>query len=212
VRYWADGVEGTGFTADISDTGMLIETPKPLDLGQRLHLEVSLNEGSYFAECVIVRRKTYPRHARALFKPAIGVRFLGLCEVADVASAPDDEASDRAASAETLDESACSEASTDPVQVEVPDGPMQVDLRDLADLKAVYESDIKHGGLLVRTREAPEIDSEIVVPVLLPDPHGTIRCHGTVVKLNENPPSVAIRISEIKFVRDRLQEIISAHS
>ena len=105
-----------------------------------------------------------------------------------------------------------SETSTDPVQVEVPDGPMQVDLRDLADLEAVYESDIKHGGLLVRTREAPAIDSEIMVPVLLPDPHGTIRCHGTVVKVNENPPSVAIRLSEIKFVRDRLQEIISAHS
>ncbi len=194
MRYWADGVEGTGFTADISDTGMLIETPKPLELGQRLHLEVSLGEGSYFAECVIVRRKTYPRHARSLFKPAIGVRFLELSEVADLASAPDGE------------------ASTDPVQVEVPDGPMQVDLRDLADLKAVYESDIKHGGLLVRTREAPEIDSEIMVPVLLPDPHGTIRCHGTVIKVNESPPSVAIRISEIKFVRDRLQEIISAHS
>ena len=194
MRYWSDGVEGTGFTADISDTGMLIETPKPLELGQRLHLEVSLGEGSYFAECVIVRRKTYPRHARSLFKPAIGVRFLELSEVADLASAPDGE------------------ASTDPVQVEVPDGPMQVDLRDLADLKAVYESDIKHGGLLVRTREAPEIDSEIMVPVLLPDPHGTIRCHGTVIKVNESPPSVAIRISEIKFVRDRLQEIISAHS
>ena len=194
MRFWSDAVEGTGFTSDISDTGLLIETPKPLELGQRLHLEISLNEGSYFAECVIVRRKTYPRHARSLFKPAIGVRFLGLSEVANVASAPD------------------SETSTDPVQVEVPDGPMQVDLRDLADLEAVYESDIKHGGLLVRTREAPEIDSEIMVPVLLPDPHGTIRCHGTVVKVNENPPSVAIRLSEIKFVRDRLQEIISAHS
>jgi Tfp pilus assembly protein PilZ len=203
VRYWSDGIEGTGFTADISDTGMLIETPKPLDLGQHLHLEVSLNEGSYFAECVIVRRKTYPRHARSLFKPAIGVRFLGLCEVVDVASAPDDDASDQAASAEV---------STDPVQVEVPDGPMQVDLRDLEDLKAVYESDIKHGGLLVRTREAPEVDSEIVVPILLPDPHGTIRCHGTVVKVSENPPSVALRLSEIKFVRDRVQEILSAHS
>jgi hypothetical protein len=134
VRFWSDEIEGTGFTADISDTGLLIETPKPLELGQRLHLEVSLNEGSYFAECVIVRRKTYPRHARALFKPAIGVRFLGLSEVAGVASAPDDEVPERAASVETAEASARVEGSTDPVPVEVPRGPMQVDLRELADL------------------------------------------------------------------------------
>ena len=212
MRFWSDAVEGTGFTADISDTGLLIETPKPLELGQRLHLELSLGEGSYFAECVIVRRKTYPRHARSLFKPAIGVRFLGLSEVADVASAPNDEVPDRAAGAETLDESARVEASTEPVQVDVPDGPMQVDLRDLADLEVVYERDIRHGGLLVPTREAPAIDSEVVVSILLPDPHGTIRCHGTVVKLKEDPPSVAIRLSEIKPVRDRLLEILSTHS
>jgi Tfp pilus assembly protein PilZ len=212
VRFWSDEIEGTGFTADISDTGLLIETPKPLELGQRLHLEVSLNEGSYFAECVIVRRKTYPRHARALFKPAIGVRFLGLSEVAGVASAPDDEVPERAASVETAEASARVEGSTDPVPVEVPRGPMQVDLRELADLEAVYKRDIKHGGLLVQTREAPEIDSEVVVPVRLPDPHGTIRCHGTVVKVNENPPSVAVRLSEVKFVRDRVREILSARS
>jgi Tfp pilus assembly protein PilZ len=148
-----------------------------------------------------VRRKSYPRYARSLFKPAVGVRFLRLCEVVDVAASSLAEAPVEAPVEAAVEAPA-----------EVPDGPMQVDLRDPAVLEAIYEQDIKHGGLLIRTREAPEIDSEVVIPVLLPDPHGTIHCHGTVVKRNENPPSVAIRLTEIKPVRDRLMEIIADYS
>jgi Tfp pilus assembly protein PilZ len=182
VRLWSDDAEGTGFTVDVSNTGLLIETPKTFDVGERLHLEICIGESSYFSECVVVRKKSYPPHARALFKPAIGVRLVGLIEALR----------DSAEAAE-----------------EVPDGPMQVDLSDPEELKAAFERDIKHGGLLVRTRESPEIDSEVVVPLRLPEPHGSIHCRGTVVKVNEDPPSVAIRLSEVKPVRDRLMEIIA---
>ncbi len=76
-------------------------------------------------------------------------------------------------------------------------------------LKEVYEQDIKFGGLLVRTKELPEIESELIVPILLPEPHGTIQCRGSVVKILSDPPRVALRLADTDQVRGRLMEIIS---
>ena len=58
------------------------------------------------------------------------------------------------------------------------------------------------------TPEEPELDSEVVVPLILPPPHGQIECRGTVVKLNQDPPGVALRIAEVDQVRGRLIAII----
>ena len=83
-----------------------------------------------------------------------------------------------------------------------------MDLSEPAKLAQVYERDIRYGGLLVHTEERPELDSEVVVPVVLPAPHGQIECRGIVVKLTDDPPTVALRLSEVDQVRGRLIEII----
>lgn len=181
VRFWNDKIEGRGFTTNVSDKGMLIETSKTLPVGERVHLEVLLPESSFFAEGVVVRRKTYPAHARALFKPCVAVQLVGLREVIrSIAGGPTPAAEAR----------------------------MRVDLSDPAELERVYSRDIKYGGLLVHTAERPQLDSEISVPVLLPEPHGEITCRGTVVKLSEDPPSVALRLADVDQVRGRLVAVL----
>ncbi len=189
VRWWADDIEGNGFSVDVSASGLLIETGRPFEIGTRLHLEIMLGLAvPYFAECVVARKRTYPPHVRPLFKPAIGVRFVGINEaVKDLVSSAGEKAVGTAE------------------QVHVP---LQADMRDLDHLKAVYDKDIKHGGLMVETTELPEVHSVIEVPVLLPEPHGTIQVRGTVVKLFEDPAGIALRLEDVDLVRARIVEIL----
>ncbi len=182
VRFWNDEFEGSGFTTNVSNKGMLIETSKTLERGQRLHLEIRLPESSYMAEGVVVRRKTYPRHARSMFKPSVAVRFVGLREVIRSISGVGPASAN--------------------------DAGLKVDLSDPVRLEKVYERDIKFGGLLVPTNELLELHSEVSVRLLLPEPHSPIDCRGNVVKLTEDPPSAAIRLTEADQVRGRLIEII----
>ncbi len=181
VRFWNDRMEGRGFTTNVSNKGMLIETSKTLQRGERFHLEIRLPEASFFAEGVIVRRKAYPPHARSMYKPCVAVRFVGLREVIRSITAG---------------------------QPAPDEGLLKVDLSEPAKLAQVYERDIRYGGLLVHAEERPELDSEVVVRVVLPAPHGQIECRGIVVKLTDDPPMVALRLTEVDQVRGRMIEII----
>ena len=88
--------------------------------------------------------------------------------------------------------------------------PLQADLRDYDHLEAVYQKDIRHGGLMVETTELPDLQEEIVVPILLPEPHGQIDCRATVLKLFDDPPGIALRLEEVELVRVRLAEILGS--
>jgi hypothetical protein len=218
VRFWWDDWEGAGFTQDVSESGMLIETPKDLEIGTRIHVEVTGDNLAFFANCVVVRKKRYPREARSLFKPALGVRFEKLTEaLAHARAAESEQPAERrekpAAAGVATGKARPPAKQTVSVKDEVPvyettHLPMEVDLRDPARLAVVYEEDVKHGGLRVRTSETPGIDSEVMVPVLLPDPHGRIECTGTVVKIMDELPGFALRLDDIDAVRARLIEII----
>ena len=81
VKFWRGDVEGTGFTTDISNTGLMVETTASADIGSRFHIELQLPEGTpYFAEGVVARKKVYPRHAASMFKSGLGFRFVALGE------------------------------------------------------------------------------------------------------------------------------------
>jgi Tfp pilus assembly protein PilZ len=189
VRWWARDIEGRGFTVDVSNSGLLIETGRPIEIGTRLHLEVGLTDDlPYFTECVVARKRTYPPQARALFKPAVGVRFVTMNEAVREITERDGE-----------------EGLGTQEQVHVP---LMVDLRDFDHLEAVYERDIKHGGLMVETTELPELNSEIELPIWLPEPHAMIQCRGEVVKLFDDPPGLALRLEDLDLVRARVKEIL----
>jgi hypothetical protein len=204
IRFWWADFEGTGFTSDISDTGLLIETNKPIEIGSRLNIEVTHGEDSFFGTVVIVRQKTYPRQARSMFKPALGARFLKITEVMGVSA--EQELKDEPGAEEVAEQQ---EVQEEPAPPPVPeDIPLLVDLREHETLAEIYERDVKHGGLRVITTEIAELQSDIEVPVLLPEPHGQIICTGLVVKLFEDPPGFSVHLDDVDAVRARLIEIM----
>ena len=192
VKFWRGDVEGTGFTVDVSNTGLMVQTTAPADIGARFHIELQLPGGrSYFTEGVVARKKVYPRHAASIFKPWLGFRFVGL-----------GEAIRAVLEGESEDDS--------PATCETPrtDSGFLVDLRDPDELKRVYERDIKHGGVQIRVSERPPIDEEVRLTFQLPDPNGSIECPALVVSHVQEPPGVGLRLHELDAVRTRLLGII----
>ncbi len=192
VKFWRGDIEGTGFTSDISNTGLMVETTTSVDIGTRLHIELQLPEGTpYFTEGVVVRKKVYPRHAASMFKSALGFRFVSLGEAirALLEEKPEDDS---------------------PRTCETPrtDAGFLVDLRDPGELKRIYERDIKHGGVQILVSERPPIDEEVHVTFLLPEQNGSIECQALVVTHVQEPPGVGLRLQEVDAVRTRLLELI----
>lgn len=205
VRFWWGEFEGTGFTRDVSSTGMLIETNKQLEIGSRLHVEMSLQDESFFCEVVVARLKKYPRAARAMFHQGFGVRLVGLNETVKEIQRESESTDTQMTQDTRVLTLALPKLPVGDTRQHIP---MEVDLSTPEELEEVYNRDIKHGGLMVRTTELPEIYSEVTVPVHLPPPNGTIECHGQVVKVFEDPEGIAVRLSEVDAVRARLIEII----
>ena len=181
VRIWADELQGRGFTRDVSSSGLLIETTQILDLGTWLQVEIELARTDhvyYVSTCVVVRKEARHPQVRPVFTPKMGVRFLSPGEA--MYDLGHDETAPR----------------------------LGVDLRDPQALRDTYERDIKRGGLRVPCREVYEVGAEVVVPMLLPEPYGTIDCRCTVVRQYEDPPAIAVLLTEVDAVRARLLEII----
>lgn len=180
VRFWNDELEGSGFTCDISRGGMYVETDVKLEKGTRLHFELKLETGSFFAEGVVARKISVPRSVRPVMKAGVGVRFMDLTE-------------------------AIRKVSSDP---EPYDG-LELDLTDLAELVTVYVRDIKRGGLFVPAEKPPEVQSIVTIRLLLPEPHGSIEVRGEVIHVMERPSGVGISLLEVDQVRGKLGAIIT---
>ncbi len=66
-----------GFTADVSATGMFIQTSAIPKVGTRLHIEVTYDgEHKLFFEGVVARQKVVAAELRHVLKGGFGVRFL----------------------------------------------------------------------------------------------------------------------------------------
>jgi len=193
VRYWGEGFEGTGHTKNVSLSGMLLEVSRFLDPGTRVHLEMMLEDGPFVCEAEVERVKRVPAQLRTMVKQSMGLRFLPPeVAISKLIDAGSDESEEDTPVPQKL--------------VSILDGPLELNLREYADLQEAYDRDIKHGGLRVFTSEKFGLDEDISVPVHLPDRHGTIDCLGTVVKLFED--GFALRLAEVDPVRERISEIL----
>ena len=180
VKFWNDEFEASGFTADISNRGMFIETSKKLDLDTRVHLELKLKTGPFYAEAVVARVLKTPTTAQPVVKAGLGLRLMDLIE-----------------------------AIRQVAEEEEPDQGLEVDLSDLAKLATVYVRDIKRGGLFVPAEKPLERDTTVTVRLLLPAPHEPIEVRGVVIHVMDNPPGVGINLLEVDQIRGRLVSIIT---
>jgi len=183
MRYWNQDLDGLGYTVDMSQTGLLIETHKKVPVGTRLHLEIFLPEGSFFCECVISRILQSTSAVAPVLKSGMGVRFVNFGEVLRAMA-------DFQSDAELKN--------------------LVIDLRDPEKFKKTFEQDIKRGGLFIATDWPPKVQSEVTIHLKLPTPHEDFLVHGNVVQVLESPPGAGIQLLNTEQVKEQLQTIMQA--
>ncbi len=188
-------MQGTGFTADVSKTGAMLETTIGAEIGDRIHIELELPDGTpFFAEGLVVRKKVYPPQARSLFKSGLGIKFVTLAQAIRA----------------VIDAGPTTAPELPSEESEPGDGELRIDLQDPAELSRIYDRDIKHGAVQIPTSQQPPVDEEVSVVFLLPKPNGTLECRGQVVAHVDQPPGVGVRLQDVDQLRTRLLEIIRA--
>lgn len=180
IKFWNDEIEASGFTADISSRGLFVETSKTLSVGTRLHLELELETGSFYAEAVVARALNAPRTAQPVVQAGLGLRLMDITEAIRAVA-----------------------------EQELLDKGLELDLRDLAKLATVYVRDIKRGGLFVPAEKPPDRDTSVTVRLLLPEPHEPIEIRGVVIHVMDNPSGVAINLLDVDQIRGKLASIIT---
>jgi hypothetical protein len=232
VRFWNEHFEAVGFTADISSTGVLVETPRHLEVGTRLHIEIKVGDRSFFSEATVARRRQSPPYAHSLFRPALGLRFVGLIEaVHGFQQEHPDGFQDAAAAPEAIEEGTepeCSpelqpapESSPEPAPAPAPEpeaaAPSRslntesttvVDLRDREHLRFLYERDLCRGGLLMEPSQPVQLGEKVRVILRLPHGNGDIPVRGSVVSTFSNSREVGLILDEQKQIRLRILEIL----
>jgi Tfp pilus assembly protein PilZ len=207
VRLWNDDFEAKAFTADISNSGVLIETTRRLPIGARLHLEIKVGDRSFFSEATVARRMDYPTCAHSLFKPAIGCRFVGLVEAlhsAGVHSTPGD--------CMDLEEPDTVTMLPEPETDETPTIEViaRIDLRDPEELRRIFESDLSKGALLVESAREVQIGQDVRVILQLPPPNGEIPLRAQVVSSFSDSREVGLVLIERRLILRRIEELLAA--
>jgi Tfp pilus assembly protein PilZ len=204
VRFWNEDGEFVAFTSDVSDNGVLVETARKLPIGTRLHIEVELGDRSYFSEATVARRRDSPAYGHSFFKPALGLRFLGLLEAVEQLARQRRQMPGAASGPLAVEEPA-----PDAASVEEDDfAPPVLDLRDPALLRSLYERDLRKGALLVDLRRPAELGEPIAVVLLLPPPNGDITVCGRVVSMFSGSTQVGLLLDERKEIDTRLTQLL----
>jgi hypothetical protein len=180
VRLWNDDEELSGFSSDLSKTGVFFETRKLLEAGTAYHLEFTLETGSFFAECVVARVLRASRQVQPVVKSGAGLRFLGIAEVV------------RELEGETKKRG------------------LEVDLQDRDRLELIYERDIRRGGLFLPTDRELELEQIVRIELRLPRPHGSIEVRAVVLSLSHDPPGAALQVLDLDQVRGKLAPIVGS--
>ena len=80
VRFWLRGSDTaqSGYTNDISATGMFVVTASPLPKGSRLRLEVVDARHGFVVEAVVMHSHRVHREMLATGRSGMGVRFVAM--------------------------------------------------------------------------------------------------------------------------------------
>lgn len=77
VRFGMKDLASTGFTNDVSATGMFVVTTSLLNIGQRVHVEVQVDEAQkLFFEGSVARLTLVAPELRQIMKGGFGLRFV----------------------------------------------------------------------------------------------------------------------------------------
>jgi Tfp pilus assembly protein PilZ len=152
VLYGENDLSKVGFTRDISAGGVFILCNGPLPTGNRLHVQVFLNEKDFLLlEGMRVHTKQVPPSLRPSSEQGFGVRFLSPMEaLTGVAPAAEQMAAGVVAASPSNDR---------PI--------FSVEYQDLSDLKNAWLRELRHGGIFVPTARPLERDQPVTIKIRL---------------------------------------------
>lgn len=172
-----DKLDRTGFTTDISVTGLFLVAPVvPPPIDARVHMQIMLEGGRFlFVEGIVRRHKTPPRELQAMEHKGFGVRFLTVEELLG-------EMVPKAAPAERepVPETSVVGVPQIPALPETPAGAVrpspakpnaslfEVTFATPAELKAAWDRELKLGGIFVKSDWVVTPQSEVVLVFVLP--------------------------------------------
>ncbi len=82
VRFGVKDLTSSGFTNDVSSTGMFVVTTSLLSIGERVHVEVTLDdENKLYFEGAVARLTMVAPELRTIMKGGFGLRFLSGAEM-----------------------------------------------------------------------------------------------------------------------------------
>lgn len=180
VRFWRRGETQphTGFTLNVSVSGLFLGTGHPLTAGERIRMELVDADRGFFAEGKVARVHKVALALRHVQQPGVGVRFLApedlVAELVPGARAApatryrslQGEDASQAASAESSGEVSERRATEDAEMegLEV----VPADFVDASSFLSVYHRDIASGGLFLSTASPAQLNQLIVVELHLP--------------------------------------------
>ncbi len=120
VRFGEAGFDHTGFTQDVSSSGMFVVSTVLPGLGQRVHLlvQVTPSKAVHF-EGQVQRHKQAPRALQAYSKNGFGVRFLPLDELLE------------------------------DILPKLAEAPLELSVATADEARGLLSSQLRHGGLFV---------------------------------------------------------------
>jgi Tfp pilus assembly protein PilZ len=76
VRFGPEKPMFTGFTKNLSSTGIFLKTPKVFKPGTVLHLELRLQERRWQMKAVVIWARTAPANLALVLESGMGLQFL----------------------------------------------------------------------------------------------------------------------------------------
>jgi hypothetical protein len=207
VRFWRRGETQphTGFTTNVSTSGLFLATSHSLQPGERLRLEITDRAGGFAIEGQVARVHRVSISLRHVAQPGAGIRFLAPAEL--VASllpeARQTGGSGRGAGAERsspearLEAASLSAASALPGQREpepAPDLPVVVvEFGDRTGFLSVYHRDLAAGSLHVSTDVPAKVQDRVMIELRPPLPESPVLRFEAVVVHRFEPRAVVGR-------------------
>ncbi|MFH0901484.1 MAG: PilZ domain-containing protein [Pseudomonadota bacterium] len=213
-----------GFTTNMSTTGMFVTTHHLLKPPVRVHLDVG-EEGNHFhLEGVVVRAVEPPRGLHGLQQAGFAVRFL---QVADLIAELMPGADEPAAPAPANKSGEPGEPPSPPPPPPLPSlpsppsppppaGEYRLRFKDLGQLVEIFNRELRHGRLFVRSQRLPAIGETVSIVLGMPPPStATLTFKGRVVDRIEPGPGpnlmcgFAVELSSRAEVLAALRPIVS---
>ncbi len=195
VRFWRAGEERsvTGYTTNISTTGMFVVTHQPLPRAVRIRVEVLDQRSGFVVEAEVAHAHKVSLELSALGPSGMGVRFLPIEDL--VRELFPQAVRDRGVrTAESpivslpnpLPPAAPAPAFPPKPSAAPPEpgakAPIAVRFSSIEQFLSVYERDLRQGGLFVSTPESARIGDLVEIELHLPAPlAGKVRLRARVV-------------------------------